>query len=281
MRHWVTLTVVMLAAVTLAAAAAPACAATPAELARGRYLVETIAGCGNCHTPQGPNGPLPGMALAGNAVVDDNPAFRAVAPNITPDKATGIGGWSEAQIVRAIREGIRPDGSLIGPPMPFGFYRQMADADVQAIAAYLMTVPAVHNVSEKSVYHIKLPPSYGPPVGHVAAPPRSDKVAYGRYLAGPLGHCLECHTPFGEHGPDMRRLGQGGMQFKGPWGVSVAADITRHGLGDWTDAQIETAIRSGVSKDGRRLKPPMGFGYYKGISKDDMAALIGFLRTLE
>lgn len=265
--------------VLLGAGVGPARAA--GDVARGRYLVETIAGCGNCHTPQGPGGPVAGMALAGNVVVDDNPAFRAVAPNITPDRATGIGAWSDAQIVRAIREGIRPDGSLIGPPMPFGFYRQMADADVAAIVAYLRTVPAIHNVSAKSVYRIRLPPAYGPPVEHVTAPPRSDRVAYGRYLAGPVGHCLECHTPMGPHGPEMSRLGQGGMQFKGPWGVSVAADITSHGLGDWSDAEIETAIRTGVSKDGRRLNPPMGFFYYKGISKDDMTALIAFLRTLK
>jgi mono/diheme cytochrome c family protein len=250
------------------------------DLVRGRYLVETIAGCGNCHTPQGPNGPLPGMALAGNAVVDDNPAFRAVASNITPDRETGIGTWTDAQLARAIREGIRPDGALIGPPMPFQFYRGLADADLRAIIAYLRSVAPVHNVSETSVYRISLPPAYGPPVGHVTAPAKTDRVAYGAYLAGPMGHCLDCHTPLGERGRDMSRLGQGGQEFKGPWGVSVAADITHHGLGNWRDAEIERAIRTGVSKDGRKLNPPMGFAYYKAIAPDDMAALIAYLRTL-
>lgn len=250
------------------------------ELARGRYLVETIAACGNCHTPQGPTGPLPGMALAGNWVVDDNPAFRAVAPNITPDRETGIGAWTDAQLVRAIREGIRPDGSLIGPPMPFQFYRRLADADVHAIVAYLRSVPAVHNISAKSTYRMALPPNYGPPAGHIVAPPRADQVAYGTYLAGPVGHCLECHTPLGAQGRDMTRLGQGGQQFRGPWGVSVAADLTVRGLGDWSDAEIERAIREGVSRDGRKLLPPMAFPYYSHIAPDDMAALIRYLRTL-
>ncbi len=268
----------LLLCVLLAGLVQPAAAQT--ALQRGRYLVTTIAGCGSCHTPQGPNGPLPGMALAGNQVVDDNPAFRAVAPNITPDRTTGIGDWTDAQLFRAIREGIRPDGTLIGPPMPFEFYRRMADADVHAIVAYLRSVPAVHNASEKSVYHIKLPPTYGPPVGEITAPAKSDLVAYGGYLAGPVGHCLECHSPATDHGADLSRAGQGGMQFRGPWGVSVAADITARELGGWNDAEIEHAIRGGIARDGRKLMPPMAYAYYDGIAPDDMAALIAYLRTL-
>lgn len=186
-------------------------------LERGRYLVETTAACGNCHTPKGPDGPLPGKALAGNWVVEDIPPFRAVAPNITPDRATGIGGWTDAQIARAIREGIRPDGSLIGPPMPIGLYRGLSDQDLAAMVAYLRSVPAVANPSEKSTYRIPLPPSYGPPVGQVAAPPRTDRVAYGAYLAGPVAHCTECHTPMLEGGRrDATKLGAGGQAFAGP-----------------------------------------------------------------
>jgi mono/diheme cytochrome c family protein len=257
-------------------------AETPVE--RGRYLVETIGGCGNCHTPKGPDGPLPGKDLAGNWVVEDNAAFRAVASNITPDRATGIGAWTDAQIARAIREGIRPDGSLIGPPMPIGLYRGLADDDLTAIVAYLRSVPAVANVSEKSTYRIPLPPTYGPPVGRVTAPPRTDQVAYGAYLAGPVGHCLECHTPQDPPGrSDLSRLGAGGMAFGGPWGVSVAANITgsrSSGLGAWSDAEIERALRQGISRDGRPLPPPMGFAHYRGISAPDMAALIAYLRTI-
>jgi mono/diheme cytochrome c family protein len=262
--------------------AVPATAQSPVE--RGRYLVDSIAGCGNCHTPKGSNGPLPGKELAGNAVIEDNPAFRAVASNITPDKATGIGNWTDAQIAKAIREGLRPDGSLIGPPMPIGLYRGIADDDLAAIVAYLRTVPAVSNVSEKSTYHIPLPPNDGPPVDRVTAPPAADLVRTGAYLAGPVGHCIECHSPLGANGQrDFSRTGAGGQPFPGPWGISVAANITQsrtRGLGAWTDAQIERAIRQGVSQDGRALSPPMGFGYYARISAADMTALIAYLRAL-
>ncbi|MCO6417483.1 cytochrome c [Siccirubricoccus sp. KC 17139] len=273
----------VLALLLLGLAAAPSLAQSRVE--RGRYLVEVIAACGNCHTPKGPNGPLPGMNLAGNFVVEDNSDFRAVAPNITPDRATGIGAWTDAQLMRAIREGIRPDGSLIGPPMPFEFYRGLADEDLAAMVAYLRTVRPVANASEKSTYRMPLPPSYGPPVQRVTAPPRSDRVAYGAYLAGPVAHCMECHTPFGATPGhrDMARAGVGGQAFNGPWGVSVASNITpaRHtGLGLWTDAEIERAIRRGISRDGRQLFPPMGFAHYAAISPADMAALIAYLRSL-
>ncbi|MCW3476517.1 cytochrome c [Limobrevibacterium gyesilva] len=274
----------LLGLLALACALTTTAAQAQSPLERGRYLVETIAGCGNCHTPQGPNGPLPGRSLAGGMVVEDNPAFTAIASNITPDRKTGIGAWTDEQIFRAIREGIRPDGSLIGPPMPFGLYRGLADADVRAIVAYLRTVPPVPNPVAKSTYRIALPPAYGPPVGHIDAPPRTDKVAYGAYLAGPVGHCMECHTPMLPDGQrDTERLGAGGQPFNGPWGTSVAANITpakARGLGDWSDAQIERAIRTGVSADGRKLFPPMAFGYYAKIAADDMAALIIYLRSL-
>ena len=82
---------------------------------------------------------------------------------------------------------------------------------------------------------------------------------------------------------DLKRVGAGGMTFNGPWGVSLAANLTpsrEHGLGDWTDAQIERAIRSGVSADGHKLFPPMGYSFYRGMTADDMSALIAYLRSL-
>lgn len=266
------------AAVLLLFACALARAETPLE--RGRYLVEGIAGCGNCHTPRDANGPLSGKTLAGNALVEDNPAFRAIAPNITQDRETGIGAWTDAQIARAIREGIRPNGLLIGPPMPFELYRQLGDEDLAAMVAYLRTVPAVSNGSEPSTYRIPLPTSYGPPVEHVSAPPRGDQVGYGAYLAGPVGHCMACHTPLKDGRNDAARVGAGGITFKNPWGTYVSTNLTPTGLGNWTDAEIERALREGISKDGHHLSRPMGYPYYAKVSGEDMRALIAYLRSL-
>src|SRR5258708_3628953 len=93
---------------------------------RGRYLVETIAICGNWHTPKGLNGHQPGGSLADGNPIEDTPAFTVFAR----DRETGIGAWTDDQIFLAVREGIRPDGSLIGSPMPMRFCRSLADDDI-------------------------------------------------------------------------------------------------------------------------------------------------------
>src|SRR5207244_11680041 len=115
------------------------------QIERGRYLVDTLAACGNCHTPKGPNGPLPGKKFAGGDVIK-HADFTAVTPNITPDPETGIGRWTDHQIFLAIREGRRPGGSLLGPAMPTRSYRNIADEDVKAMIAYSRSVPPVYNL---------------------------------------------------------------------------------------------------------------------------------------
>jgi mono/diheme cytochrome c family protein len=253
-------------------------------LERGSYLINSIVACGNCHTPQGPDGPVPGMELAGGLVIQEE-AFTVHTPNITPDPETGIGGWTDAQIITAIREGRRPDGRIIGPPMPVNLYRQMSDRDVQALVAYLRQVTPVHNEVAASEYRIPLPESYGPPVGSVPEVARDDPVTYGAYLAGPLGHCIECHTLLvGGQADYKRRLGAGGNAFYGPWGTSVSRNITpdrETGIGSWTDNQIKRAITQGIGADGSQLQPPMGFHYYANIAGPDLAALIAYLRSLK
>jgi mono/diheme cytochrome c family protein len=253
-------------------------------LQRGTYLMNSVVACGNCHVQRGEKGqPLLERGLSGGMVFDEAP-FRAVAPNITPDPETGIGKWTAAQLGRAIREGIRPDGSLIGPPMPMEFYRGMSDEDLKAIVAYLQAQPPVKNAVGKSEYRIKLPPSYGPQITKpIAAPSPDNRVKYGAYLAGPLGHCMECHTPRVKGRTDMKRPGAGGNEFRGPWGVTVSRNVTPHasGLKGWSDAEIARAIREGIRKDGTALKPPMAYGWYKNINDADMAAIIAYLRSLK
>lgn len=259
----------------------PAQAETPLE--RGAYLMKGIVACGNCHTAKG--GPMAKHELAGGFNMKEGP-IDAMTPNLTPDKETGIGNWSDAQLMVAIREGKRPDGSLIGPPMPYDLYRSLSDKDTMAIIAYLRNLKPIRNATRKSIYKMPLPPAYGPPVESIPDVPRTDKVKYGEYLAGPLGHCMECHTPMTK--PPMRdyknMMGAGGFVFHGPWGESVAANITpdnETGIGKWTDAQIKEAITDGVRPDGTKLRPPMAFAYYKNISDDDLNAIVAYLRSLK
>jgi mono/diheme cytochrome c family protein len=181
----------------------------------------------------------------------------------------------------AIREGRRPDGSLIGPIMPIALYRNISDRDVRAIVAYLRALKPVRNEVPKSIYRMPLPPDYGPPITGVPDVSPDDRLAYGAYLAGPLGHCIECHSPMGPQGPDWRnQLGAGGFEFPGPWGVSHSANITPTNLGDWSDGEIKRAITDGVRRDGSKLLPPMPFAYYKNITERDLEAIVAYLRSL-
>jgi mono/diheme cytochrome c family protein len=247
---------------------------------RGDYLVNSIMGCGNCHTPIGAQGFEQDKALSGR-VVEDSPAYAAIAANITP--AGHVKDWTDEQLGKAIREGIRPDGTLIGPPMPFEVYRGISDDDLASIVAYLRTVPAVENDPGASTYNIPLPPAWGPPIATVAAVPEGVTVEYGAYLAGPLGHCTVCHTPQMENGQfDFEnRLGAGGMQFPQPDGTVVTApNVTPTGLGEYTDAQIATMITEGKRPDGSAMHPPMPYGFLGNMKQDDVSAIILYLRSL-
>ena len=141
------------------------------------------------------------------------------------------------------------------------------------------------NTVPRSEYRIPLPPTYGPPVDGVPEAPRDDWVAYGAYLAGPRGHCIECHTPMVQGRPDFdNQLGAGGFAFPGPWGVSVSANITPHledGIAGYGDDDIKTIITQGLRPDGSRLFAPMGFGFYATMTESDLDAIVAYLRSLK
>ena len=267
----------LLAAASMSFGASGTLAAGSVE--RGDYLVNSIMGCGNCHTPVGPQGFDQSKAFSGR-LVDDSPAMHAVSANITPGGPTKD--WTDEQLMKAIREGIRPDGTLIGPPMPFEVYKGLSDDDLASIVAYLRTVPAVENDPGTSKYNIPLPPAYGPPVTTVAAIPEGVTVEYGAYLAGPLGHCIVCHTPQLENGQFdfANNLGAGGMEFAGPTGPVYSANITPNGLSGYTDEQLATLLTHGTRPDGSMLSPPMPTYFLANLKPDDVKALILYLRQL-
>ena len=273
----------LLGAATLLATTALSQAQSPVE--RGKYLVETVMTCHNCHTPMGPNGPQFNKALSGGLRFNE-PPFDVTAPNITPDRATGIGSWSDADLKKALREGIKPNGVQMAEVMPTTFYKILTPGDLDGIVAYLRSIPAVSNKVRDPVYKMKIPHQVFP--GAEKPMPEadmSDKVKRGFYLVT-IAHCLECHTPFGPPGTGVdfgHSLGKGGREFPGPWGKSVSRNITSsktNGLGNWTDAEIKRAITHGVRKDGTKLKPPMGFPYYAKMTDGDVDSVVAYLRTL-
>lgn len=255
------------------------CLAEP-SLERGKYLMEGPAACGNCHTPQGQDGPDMANELGG-FMVEKSEAFEAWAVNITP--ASRVADWTDEELARAIREGIRPDGSVIGPPMPIGLYRGLSDDDLMSIVMYVRSVPASNNETPFSTYNIPLPPAYGPPIDSVPAVPAGVTVEYGEYLAGPVAHCIECHSPMGPKGPMIdTHLGAGGFEFHGPWGTTISPNLTPHedGLTAYSDDELKQMIAQGERPDGSRMKPPMGYGYYANMTEEDLDAIVLYLRQL-
>jgi mono/diheme cytochrome c family protein len=275
---------VSLAASLIALSSTALCAETVVE--RGQYLVTTIGGCGNCHSPRGGGSSLegkiiPGTELSGGLQLDEDIGHLGF-PNITPDIETGIGEWTNQQIVEALRNGKRPDGKIIGPPMPIAMYRNLSDNDATAIATYLLTVQAVKHAVPRSQYKTPLPENYGPPVLHVDDPsPKANPVVYGEYLVT-FGHCVVCHTPAGKDQPlDMSRAFAGGREL--PVAGTVSRNITsdpEDGLGKWTDEQIKVAITEGKRPNGTELNRIMAFDWYKGITPTDLDSIVAYLRTI-
>jgi mono/diheme cytochrome c family protein len=250
---------------------------------RGDYLVNGVLTCGNCHTPKGPTGDIMDKAFSGGLSWDE-PPFKVTAPNITQDKETGIGNYTDAELKTVLRKGIKRNGVPVAMVMPSGFYEIMTDRDLDAVIAYLHTLKPISNKVADPIYkmqqHHPIPPAGDKKFTDANM---TDKVHKGFYLAT-IAHCMECHTPMGPRGREFdSKLGAGGFDFPGPWGVSTSRNITSSktkGIGAWSDADIKRAISTGVSKDGSKLKPPMGYHYYATMTADDLDAVVAYIRTV-
>jgi mono/diheme cytochrome c family protein len=263
------------------ALAGGAYADTPVE--RGAYLVNTIMTCANCHSPKGPPDVVAGKDFSGGLRFNE-PPFDVTAPNITPDKETGIGAWSDADLKKLLRTGMRPSGVPVAAVMPTGFYGIITDGDMDAIVAYLRTLKPISNKVPEPIYKLSAPRQIFPGAENPYTPAMAnDAMKKGFYLAT-IGHCMECHTPMVKGQHDWTAdLGRGGMEFPGPWGVSTSRNVTSSktkGIGEWTDAEIKRAITTGVDKDGNKLKGPMGYQYYAHMADADLDAVIAWVRTL-
>lgn len=261
-----------------------ASAQTPSE--RAAYLVNAVMACDGCHTPRGPNGAFDmSKRFSGGSNIFDEPNYLVKGANITPDKETGVGAWSDAELKRALTQGVRPNGTQIATSMPYTFYRGLTQGDLDAIVAYVRAVPAVSNKVQAPVYKgpmkpVPIPGAESPMAeGDLANP-----VKRGFYLAT-AAHCMECHAGYVDHSPDYKTsLGKGGRIFSGPYGSVAAVNITSsktNGIGDWTDEEIKQVLVTGRGRNGRQLVPPMARNFYfSKMVPDDLSAIVAYLRTL-
>ncbi len=276
-----------LSLIFLSLASVPAAAQDANAIARGKYVFG-IAGCAACHTDEANKGAL----LAGGRELK-TPFGIFYSPNITPDPQFGIGGWSEADFVHALREGRGPDGGHFFPVFPYPSYTGMTEDDMRDLRTYIFSLPAVARENR--------PHDVSPPFGWRflmtfwkwlffepgPSEPSADGDATwnrGAYLANALGHCGECHTPrnsFGALEHDMAFAGTN----EGPEGGAVP-NITPHeetGTGDWSESDLDTFFTLGMTPGGDFAGSGMADVIVNGTSKltaDDRAALITYLKSL-
>jgi len=260
--------------------------ATPERLKRGAYLVEHVAGCTYCHTPQeeGPNGPELVRGKKGSGQVFPIPGLPGtlVAPNITPDRETGIGNFTDDQVARAIREGISQDGQTLFPMMPYAHYRRMSDEDLASVVVYIRALPPIRNALPRTDIHF--PVKYlvrrvPQPVTETVQADLSTPVSRGEYLVN-LSVCSECHTPRKQGRPNATMKFGGGQSFD-PSGKIVSPNITPDatGIGNYTEDMFVKVMRTGyVGK--RQLSTVMPWQFYGGQTDEDLKAMYAYLRTL-
>jgi mono/diheme cytochrome c family protein len=274
----------LLGAMSLPATAA-AQAPPAAEIARGKYVFGATGGCG-CHTV--PKGPV----NAGGRKYE-GPYGTVYSTNITPDKETGIGGWTDEQIITAIRLGRRPNGERLVPVHPYTVFNGMAEEDVKAVVAYLRTVPPVKraNLPKKTLpmFESVLLPAWLAAFAPRETPPTAvptSGTARGEYLVRAVAHCGECHTPRTmTMATDNSRFLAGTP--KGPEDSeipNITPDPTT-GL-TWSEEEIADYLGTGNKPDGDVAGGLMGeviegtLAGYKDMTKADRLAIARYLKTL-
>jgi hypothetical protein len=256
-------------------------AGDPKAIERGKYIANA-GGCLVCHTAIGPNGPDLAHPGAGGLEMPD-PIGTWRTPNISPDKGTGIGNWSDDQIIAAVREGIRPDGQKLFAIMPYMNYNVMSNDDAKALVAFLRTLPPTERTVAPNK-DLKIPKMDAP------KPAGTEPADKGAYLTS-IMLCNHCHwTPKKDmSGPvDMNHMYSGGMPLEFPpmgTGMLFTPNITSDadtGIGKWTEEQIFTTIKTMVRPNGKPIMGPMQFlqGGWSQMTDDDLKLVAAFVKKL-
>ncbi len=269
--------------VALLLGAAIGSAGAAGDAKRGQYLAKA-GGCVACHTEDRQGAaPLAG----GRALKTRYGTFYG--PNLTPHVVAGLGRWTEADFIRAMRDGVRPDGAHYYPAFPYPSFTRITDADLSDLWAYLRALPP--NERPNQAHDLRLPFRWRVPLAAwkwlyftpgpwVADSSRTAVVERGAYLVEALGHCGECHTPRNLFGGMKRDRALAGG--KGPGGKALA-NLTPTGLGKWSDAELREFLLTGITPDFDSADEAMAEVVRNTTSQltaDDLTAMIAYLRSL-
>jgi mono/diheme cytochrome c family protein len=266
----------------IAASSPAAWAATPANIARGEYLARA-GDCVACHTTRG------GAPFAGGRVLD-TPFGQLVAPNITPDRDTGIGAWSADDFWRALHNGVSKDGRLLYPAFPYPNYTRVTRADSDALFAYLQSLKPVRQASQQ--HALRFPYNqqwalagwrllYFKP--GVFEPDARKDAGWNRgaYLVEGLGHCSACHSSRNGLGASEAGL-SGGLIPQLGWYAPSLTSSSEAGLGSWDTAHIAQLLQTGVSPRATVFGPMAEVVQrsLQHLSRDDVGAMAVYLKSL-
>lgn len=258
-------------------------ASAQGDAKHGQYLAKA-GGCLACHTEDRKDA----VPFAGGRALK-TPFGTFYGPNITPHPQAGIGRWTEADFIRAMRLGRRPDGTHLFPAFPYTSFTRIVDSDLRDLWAFLRKLPPSARPSRKHDLHF--PFGWRPPLviwkwlyftpGPFTADKRySQIVNRGAYLVGALGHCGECHTPRNFLGGEKQnRFLAGG---KGPSGKNIP-NLTPTRLKKWGDGELKEFLQTGLTPDGDAANETMDEVIRNTTSQltaGDLAAMIAYLRTL-
>ncbi|HYZ83450.1 MAG TPA: cytochrome c [Bryobacteraceae bacterium] len=266
-----------------------------ASIERGKYIYN-LADCDGCHSPHDPlrydTPPEEGKRGSGRVFNEPDMPGKIYTPNITPVKQTGIGTWSDGEKIRAIREGIGKHGQALFPLMPYENYRYMSDADVEALVAYLNSLPPVNHALPRTevAFPVSMLMKAAPrPVDKpIERPDRGNRHSYGEYLVT-VASCETCHTPMDKGKPiRSKRLAGGNVFREGPVPV-VSANITpdrETGIGDWSFDRFRDRFYAHKDHAGKPIDPVkperfsvMPWGNLSQLPEDDLAAIYQYLMT--
>ncbi|WP_162427455.1 c-type cytochrome [Pontibacter pudoricolor] len=272
---------------------------TPALIERGEYLANHVAVCIDCHSNRDFSrfsGPIiPGTEGRGGDRFDHSMGFPGVfyARNITPDKETGIGAWTDGEVYRAITAGVNKDGAPLFPVMPYKSFSQMAEQDVYAIIAYLRTLHPIKNEIPASdadfPMNLILRTMPSTPK-NTMNPVLDDQLSKGKYLVT-IASCNDCHTPAEKGTPIEGKQLAGGFEFKLPNGTLRSANITpdkETGIGSWTENAFVSRFKQHLEPEmaNQKIGPNdfntiMPWRMYAGMTEEDLRAIYQYLRTVE
>ena len=273
--------------------------ALESPIERGKYIVDNVAVCQDCHTPRDEAGqPIAEQYLAGAECFAQLENGSCLNTRNLTNHETGLLNRSEDDIKRMIRDGIRPAATgdqPLSPVMPYYIFHNMSDDDLDAVVAYLRTVPGVDHAIERSGPEFEVQAAANPlDPSRIPMPMEgyADAAAAlrGRYLAAQAGVCLECHTRHVMGDPNVLDLGAifaGGEQF--PIGLPVtpiSSNLTSDeetGLGSWAVEDIMEVILNGTDSDGDGICPPMPagpMGPFGGLKSRDALDIAHYIKSL-